>query len=244
MLGLPLPAWGTDPETGRFDMTIAYRDIQDLREHLLDIEDRQRVADLPARPPSAPPVTTAEAPLPLPQGVFPGSGTYSRPPARDAEYDRLRQQIAIEHHGAHVVPFHNFPASLMDHVVNLTSRPVARGPPPNNVDVDVLAHVGRRLDALGSIDTYSQVLRDFQNMRRSAHPLQPPAPPPPPPVHVAPIATAPSQNNIAHTEPAASSTIPDSASGAEEGTSAGSSTTSNDDGLPPPSTHNPMEELD
>ncbi|KAM5535013.1 hypothetical protein V8D89_011386 [Ganoderma adspersum] len=248
MLGLP--AWGTDPETGRFDMTIAYRDIQDLREHLLDIEDRRRAAGLPNRPPSAPPVATSEASLPFPEDVFPENDfpdvdAAFRPPAHDSEYQRLRQQIAIERHGAHVVPFHNFPASLMDHVVNLTSRPVARGPPPNNVDVDALANIGRRLDSLGSLEMYSQVLRNFQSMRRSANPLQPAAPPPAP---AAPIATVPTQNNppltaIAPNVPADSNT-PHPVPGTMEDPSVGSPSTTNGNGSPPSARHNPMEELD
>ncbi|KAI1790190.1 hypothetical protein LXA43DRAFT_1062338 [Ganoderma leucocontextum] len=244
MLGVP--AWGTDPETGGFDMTIAYRDIQDLREHLLDMEARRRATGLPTRPPSAPPVTTSDAPpIPLPEGVFLGGGAHSRPRARDSEYERLRQQIAIDQHGEHVVPFHNFPASLMEHVVNLTSTPVSRGPPPNSVDVDVFTHVGHRPDDLGSLDMYSQVLRDFQNMRRSANHSQHL---PPPPIPVTPVATAQPQNNVAQmgTTPTASASLntPHSVPGAQEGTSDSSSSTASGDGVPPSSGHNPMEELD
>ena len=246
MLGLP--TCGTDPETGRFDMPIAYRAIQALREHLLDIEDRRRTAGLPNRPPSAPPVATSEASLPFPEDVFPEDDfgdidAALRPPVHDPEYQRLRQQIAIERHGAHVVPFHNFPASLMDHVVNLTSRPVARGPPPNNVDVDALAHAGRRLDSLGSLEMYSQVLRNFQSIRRSANPLQPTAPPPAP---AAPIATASTQSDPALTAiaPAASvdSNTPQPVPVTREDPSVGSPSTTN--GGPPSASHNPMEELD
>ncbi|PIL22665.1 hypothetical protein GSI_15357 [Ganoderma sinense ZZ0214-1] len=238
---LGLPAWGTDPETGRFDMTIAYRDIQDMRDQLLDIEDRRRATDLPTRPPSAPPVTTSEAELFPEDEDFPEIPAHLRPPRRDPEYDRLRQQIAIERHGAHVVPFHNFPASLMDHVVNLTSRPVARGPPPNNVGLDVFA--GRRFDALGSLDAF---LRDFQNMRRSTNPPQPPAPPPPPTLPAA--AMQPPQNNPAQTAiapaPSISLNTPHHAPGTQDDPAVGSPSTVNGGGAPSSSSYNHMEELD
>lgn len=238
MLGFP--AWGADPETGRFDMMTAYRDIQDLREQLLDMEERRRAAGLPTRPPSELPVATPEAP-PAPFAVFGPAGTGRSSAARNAsEYERLRQQIAIERYGPHVVPFHNFPASLMDHVVNLTTTPLSRGSPPNNVEVDVLAHVGNRLDDLSSIDMYSEVLRDFRSRRLSGNALQPP---PPPPVPVAPLATAPPQNNLAPTTTAlaapATPNIPPPVLGAQEGPPAGLA-----DDVPPPPGHNPMEELD
>ena len=160
-----------------------------------------------------------------------------------AELPDASKPQRAERHGAHVVPFHNFPASLMDHVVNLTSRPVARGPPPNNVDVDALAHAGRRLDSLGSLEMYSQVLRNFQSIRRSANPLQPTAPPPAP---AAPIATASTQSNPALTAiaPTASvdSNTPQPVPVTREDPSVGSPSTTN--GGPPSASHNPMEELD
>nr|VWP02381.1 Protein kinase domain-containing protein [Ganoderma boninense] len=243
---LGVPAWGTDPETGRFDMTVAYRDIQDMREQLLDIEDRQRASDLPIRPPSAPPVATPEADLFPEIDDFPEPNARFRPPRRDSEYDRLRQQIAIERHGAHMVPFHNFPASLMDHVVNLTSRPVARGPPPNNIGLDVFA--GRRLDAPGSLDSYSQILRELQNMRRSANPLHPLAPPPPPPLPATASVTAPPQSNPAQTvispAPSVNPNTPHPTLVTQDETAVGSHSATNGGGAPSSSGHNHMEELD
>ncbi|TBU48590.1 hypothetical protein BD309DRAFT_853638 [Dichomitus squalens] len=87
------PSWGFDPETGDFDMTAAYEDIQVMRHRFINLEARSRRVgnliaqlprpehntDVPTRSPSAPAVPPSEAPRrpesqtrPSPSPMFPG----------------------------------------------------------------------------------------------------------------------------------------------------------------------------